>query len=272
MQHLSGNEMNISFPHFFARLLVTMATPRRSPRLADKRIDYPKMGGDKKTKKKGRRGSSTSPATRCSLQFLSENSSDEVQLEPVEQLNIANFPIGRIQVKGQHPKHGGKVGTTQGRTTNFIRVLFETSEKTILISPRFLLQLNEGDDNLSSDETNESTTSTPTPRKSIIKTPRHSSIRVITPSRSTVRFNMERNCFASYEREDPPNVVTTEDSIINNCSSNSSNIVGHLPEEIDDDVTLRNEIALAEWDGFSDDDDDDDDEEEEEDGFFLYCQ
>jgi hypothetical protein len=238
---------------------MAMATPRRrSPRLADKRLDYSKMGGDEKTKKKGRRGSSTSPATRCSLQFLaSENSSDEVQLEPVEQLNTTNFPIGcKIQVNGQHPNHGGKVGTAQGRTTNFIRVLLETSEKTIRISPRFLLQLNEGDDNLSSEETNESTTSTPTPRKSIIKTPRHSSIRVITPSRSTVQFNMERNCFASYEREDPPNVVTTEDSIINNCSSNSSNIVGHLPEEIDDDVMLRN----------------DDDDDEEEDGFFLYCQ
>jgi hypothetical protein len=244
---------------------MAMATPRRrSPRLADKRLDYSKMGGDEKTKKKGRRGSSTSPATRCSLQFLaSENSSDEVQLEPVEQLNRepTNFQIGcRIQVKGQHPNHGGKVGTAQGRTTNFIRVLFETSEKTIRISPRFLLQLNEGDDSLSSDETNESTTSTPTPRRvSIIKTPRHSSIsrRVsITPSRSTVRFNMERNCFASYDIEDPPNVVTTEDSIINNCSSNASNIVEHLPEEIDDYVTLRN----------------DDDDDEEEDGFFLYCQ
>ena len=236
------------------------------------------MGGDKKTKKKGRRGSSTSPATRCSLQFLaSENSSDEVQLEAVEQLNRepTNFQIGcRIQVKGQHPNHGGKVGTVHGHTTNFIRVLFETSEKTILISPRFLLQLNEGDDNLSSEETSESTTSTPTPRRvSIIETPRHS-WNAYSPE---VRFNMERNCFASYEKEDPPNVVTTEDFIISNCSSNASNIVEHWPEEIDDDVTLRNERVLAEWDEFVDDDkgitnDDDDDEEEEEDGFFLYCQ
>ena len=69
-----------------------------------------------------------------------------------------------------------------------------------------------------------------------------------------VRFNMERNCFASCEKEDPPNVVTTEDSIISNCSSNASNIVEHWPEEIDDDVTLRNERVLAEWDELFDDD------------------
>lgn len=233
------------------------------------------MGGDKKTKKKGRRGSSTSPATRsrCSLQFLaSENSSDEVQLNAVEQLKMepTNFPIGcRILVKGQHPNHGGKVGTAQGHTTFFIRVLFETSKKTILISPRFLLQVKEDNDSYSVDTNELTETSTLTPRRSLLKTPCHSSIssrRVsITPSRSTVKFNMERNCFASYVKGDPPNVVTTEDSIISNSSSNASNIVEHLPEEVDD-VTLRNEKVLAEWDDFTDNDD------EEEDSFFLYCQ
>lgn len=249
-----------------------MATPRRSARLADKHLDYPTMGGDKKTKKKGRRGSSTSPATRCSLQYLSENSSDEAQLEAVEQLNVepTNFSIGcRIQVKIQHPNHGGKVGTAQGHTTNFIRVLFENSKKTIRISPRFLLQLCEDDD---SSETNEVTTSsTPTPRRSLLKTPRHSfkgsRLVSITPGRSSVKFNMERNCFASYVKGDPPNVVSTENHhIINTRSANTFNVVEHLPEEIDDDVTLRNEQVLAEWDDFTDDDD------EEEDSFFLYCQ
>jgi hypothetical protein len=167
-----------------------------------------------------------------------------------------NFPLGcTILVKGQHPTHGGKVGIVQGHTTVFIWVLFETSKKTVRISPRFLLlQANEVCDDDARSETHELTISTLTPRRVSI-----------TPSRSTVTFNV-RDCFASYNKDDPPNVVTTEHSIINSRSSNASNIVGYLPEEID--VTRRNEELLAEWDDFSDDDDDD----EEEDRFFLYCQ
>jgi hypothetical protein len=220
-------------------------------------IDYPSMEGTK-TKKKGRRGSSTSPTTRrCSLQSLAREN------EAVKQLNVesTNFPLGcTILVKGQHPTHGGKVGIVQGHTTVFIWVLFETSKKTVRISPRFLLlQANEVCDDDARSETNELTISTLTPRRVSI-----------TPSRSTVTFNV-RDCFASYNKDDPPNVVTTEHSIINSRSSNASNIVGYLPEEID--VTRRNEELLAEWDDFSDDfEEDDDDDEEEDEPILLYGQ
>ena len=219
-------------------------------------IDYPSMEGTK-TKKKGRRGSSTSPTTRrCSLQSLAREN------EAVKQLNVesTNFPLGcTILVKGQHPTHGGTVGIVQGHTTVFIWVLFETSKKTVRISPRFLLlQANEGDDDAPS-ETNELTMSTLTPRRVSI-----------TPSRSTVTFHV-RDCFASYNKDDPPNVVTTEHSIINNRSSNASNIVDYRPDEID--VTRRNEEVLAEWDNFSDDfEEDDDDDEEEDEPILLYGQ
>jgi hypothetical protein len=206
---------------------------------------------------------------------VSENEAVEVLEEA--QVNVeSNFPIGcRIQVIEQHRNHGGKMGTVQRHTAFFIWVQFETS--VLMISPRFLLRVYEedddDDDSSSTIETNEMTTlsSTLTPRISLLKTSRVS----ITPSRSTVKFNMEHNCFASYDEDDPQIPIFLGlyrvGRTIKDQSSNTSNIVE--PEEIeDDDVTLLNEKVLAEWDDFSDNVEEDDEEEEEEEPILLYGQ
>jgi hypothetical protein len=57
---------------------------------------------------------------------------------------------------------------------------------------------------------------------------------------ATVKFDLGRNSIAEYVKENPPNIVE-------HLPSDSPNIVEHLPGEIDD-VTLRNEEILAEWD------------------------
>jgi hypothetical protein len=155
----------------------------------------------------------------------------------------ADFPLGgSISVVETHARHGGKLGTVRRHTAKYVVVTFEddaSNDREIRMSPNFLRRPD-----------GESSWIERTPREAPrASNPSDADARcdggtsppaVGFKRAATVKFDLGRNSIAEYDKENPPNIVE-------HLPSDSPNIVEHLPGEIDD-VTLRNEEILAEWD------------------------
>jgi hypothetical protein len=159
-----------------------------------------------------------------------------------------DFPVGdTVMVVQTHARHRGRTGTVRRHTAKFVVVAFDDDIDTnegIRISPNFLTRTPRRD--------------VPGARSLASRPSVYGRPDVTSPlfppvdfkRVSAVRFDLGRNSMAKYDREAPPSIVSERTYSLERTDPN---IVEHMPDEIDD-VTLRNEEILAEWDDHFDED------------------
>ena len=159
--------------------------------------------------------------------------------EPSPKSIPADFSVGdAVMVAKTHARHPGRIGTVRRHTAKFVVIAFDDdldATEGIRISPTFLAR------------------TSPRPRfLGRLEMTSPSSSPVDSKRSFVVSFDLGRNSMAEYDGEAPPSIVSERTYLPGNAHPHP-NVVEHTPDEIDD-VTLRNEEILAEWDDHFDED------------------